>query len=134
MLFYFLDRGKRARKQRSRKRMEHLILRHEAERLMAATVELAAAAAEIKEVGEEADRLFDSLEKHVEEKRTRDFHIRLLKGELEVRKTYPRGVPPYPSPEQLLEQREAEEKQKRKYAVEREMQERLRELSYAIIP
>ncbi len=94
--------------------MEQLIPRHEAGRSMAATVERAAAAAEIKEHDKEADRLFNLLEKHVEEKRKRDFHIRLLKGELEVRETYPRGVPQGPSPDQLREQREAEEKQKKK--------------------
>jgi hypothetical protein len=38
MLFYFLDWGKWAKKQRSRTRMEQLILRHEEERLMASTV------------------------------------------------------------------------------------------------
>jgi hypothetical protein len=75
---------------------------------------LVVAAAKIKELDEEADCLFDSREKLVDEKRKRDFHIRLLKGELEARKTYPRGMPPGPSPDQLREQREAEEKQKKK--------------------
>jgi hypothetical protein len=79
---------------------------------------LVASAAKIKELDEEADCLFDSLEKLVDEKRKRDsdFHIRLLKGKLEVRKTYPSGVPQGPSPEQLRKQREAGEKQKRKDA------------------
>jgi hypothetical protein len=77
---------------------------------------LVAAAAKIKELDEEADCLFDSREELVDEKRKRDHHIRLLKGELEVRKTYPRGVPPGPSPEQLRKHREEEKKKKRKDA------------------
>ena len=77
---------------------------------------LVAAEAKIKELDEEADCLFDSREELVDEKRKQDLHIRLLKGELEVRKTYPRGVPPGPSPEQLRKQREAEEKKKREDA------------------
>ncbi len=110
-----LDRGKK----RDRNRIEQFdqtmsrAAVQEADRLAKTLV---AAAAKIKELDEEADCLFDSREKLVDEKRRRDFHIRLLKGELEVRKTYPRGVPPGPSPDQLREQREAEEKQKRKDA------------------
>ncbi len=77
---------------------------------------LVAAEAEIKELDEEADRLFDSREELVDEKQKQNFHIRLLKGELEVRKTFPCGVPPGPSPEQLRQQREAEEKKKREDA------------------
>jgi len=77
---------------------------------------LVAAEAEIKELDEEADRLFDSREELVDVKQKQNFHIRLLKGELEVRKTFPRGVPPGPSPEQLRQQREAEEKKKREDA------------------
>jgi hypothetical protein len=49
---------------------------------MAAAVE-GSAAAEVKELDEVADSLFDSLEKHIEEKQKRDFHIQLLKGELD---------------------------------------------------
>ncbi len=75
-----------------------------------------AAAVKITEFDKEADCFFDSWEKLVDEKRKRDLYIRLLKGELEVRKTYPRGVPPGPSPEKPRKQREAEEKKKRKDA------------------
>jgi hypothetical protein len=63
---------------------------------------------------QEADRLADRLEEHVKEKWKQDFEILLLKGELEKRKKYPRGTPPEPSPEEVLEQRErdAEKAQK----------------------
>jgi hypothetical protein len=45
---------------------------------------------------------------YVKDKRKRDFEIRLLKGDIEKRKTYPLGVPPGPSPEYLQEQRKRE--------------------------
>jgi hypothetical protein len=44
---------------------------------------------EIDELDKEDDRLADRLEEHMKDKRKRDFEIRLLKGELEQRKTYP---------------------------------------------
>ncbi len=40
----------------------------------------------------------------------------MLKGELEKRKTYPRGVPPRPSPEALRDQRERDAEKTRKDA------------------
>jgi hypothetical protein len=43
-------------------------------------------------------------------------HNMLLNAELEVWKTYPRGVPQGPSQEQLQKQNEAEAEQKRKEA------------------
>jgi hypothetical protein len=52
----------------------------------------------------------------MKDKRKRDFEIRLLKGELEKRKTYPRGVPPGPSPEELWEQRERDAEKARRAA------------------
>ena len=55
----------------------------------------------------------------MKDKRKRDFEIRLLKGELEKRKTYPRGVPPGPSPEELREQRERDAEKARKDAEHR---------------
>ncbi len=60
----------------------------------------------IQDLDQEADRLADKLEEHIKEKRKQDFEILLLKGELEKRKKYPRGVPPGPSPEEVREQRE----------------------------
>ena len=52
----------------------------------------------------------------MKDKRKRDFEIRLLKGDLEKRKTYPRGVPPGPSPEERREQRERDAEKARKDA------------------
>ena len=72
--------------------------------------------ATIQDLEQEADRLADRLEEHMTDKRKRDFQIRLLKDELEKRKTYPRGVPPGPSREELQEQREREAEKKRKDA------------------
>ena len=76
-------------------------------------------ASEIEELDEEADRLADRLEEHMTDKRKRDYQIRLLKEELEKRKTYPRGVPPGPSPEELREQRERDAEKARKDAEHR---------------
>ena len=70
----------------------------------------------IEDLDQEADRLADRLEEHIKEKRKRDFEIRLLKENLEKRKTYPRGVPPGPSPEELREQRERDAEKARKHA------------------
>ena len=66
------------------------------------------------QVCKEAGRLAYRLEEYMKEKRKRDFEIRLLNGELEKRKKYPRGVPRGPSPEHLRAQRErdAEKAQK----------------------
>ena len=55
----------------------------------------------------------------MKDKRKRDFEIRLLKGELEKRKKYPRGVPPGPSPEELREQRERDAEKAQKDAKHR---------------
>jgi hypothetical protein len=77
---------------------------------------LGAATAEIKELEEEAEGLFASLKKLEDEKLKKEFHIRLLKDELEIRKTYPRGVPLGPSPEHLRKLREAKANHKRKEA------------------
>ncbi len=74
---------------------------------------------EIDELDKDADRLADRLEEHMKDKRKRDFEIRLLKGELEKRKTYPRGVPPGHSPEELWEQRERDAEKARKDAEHR---------------
>jgi hypothetical protein len=59
------------------------------------------------------------LEEDMKDKRKRDFEIRLLKGELEKRKKYSRGVPPGPSPEELQEQRERDAKKARNDAEHR---------------
>ncbi len=72
--------------------------------------------ATIQDLDQEADRLADRLEEYMKDKKKRDFEIRLLKDELEKRKTYPRGVPPGPSQEELREQREKEAEKKRKDA------------------
>ena len=87
-----MDRGRARRQERSRQRIQSW-LRYRIE-------------ATIDDLDQEADRLADRLEEHMKDKRKRDFEIRVLKGELEKRKTYPRGVPPGPSPEELREQRE----------------------------
>ncbi len=65
------------------------------------------------------DRLADRLDEQMKDKRKRDFEIRLLKEELEKRKTYPRGVPPGPSSEELPEQRERDAEKARKDAEHR---------------
>jgi hypothetical protein len=72
--------------------------------------------AAIGELAQEAGRLADMLEEHMKDKRKRDCEIRLLKGELEQRKKYPRGVSPGPSPEELREQRERDAEKARKDA------------------
>lgn len=72
--------------------------------------------ATIQDLDQEADRLADRLEEYMKDKKKRDFEIRLLKDELEKRKTYPRGVPPGPSQEELREKREKEAEKKRKDA------------------
>jgi hypothetical protein len=94
-----LDRGLTATQARSKKRMEQWILDQEKKRSKEFL-------SEIDELDKEAHRLADRLEEHMKDKRKRDFEIRLLKGEFEKRKTYPRGVPPGPSPEEHREQRE----------------------------
>ena len=110
-----LVKGKRAKKERSWMHMKHSILRHDAEKLISATVERADAAAEIKVLDEETGCLADLLEKHTTDKRKQDFEIQLLKGDLKIRKTFPWGVPPPdPSSEELKEKREREVEKKRK--------------------
>ena len=94
----FLDRGP-AKDARSRKRMEEWILSQEIKRTKALI-------AENEELDQEADRLSAKLVDHLNEKRKRDFEIRLLRGEIEKRKQYPLGAPPGPSPEQRRESRE----------------------------
>ena len=71
---------------------------------------LETAAAEIKELDEEADRLCNTLEKIVADKKKQDFHLRLLpvKGEVERRKTNPLGFRLGPSPQEVKEKRERE--------------------------
>ncbi len=70
--------------------------------------------AKFRRLDQEANRLVDLLDLYKTDKRKRDLEIRLLKGDLEKRKTYPRGVPPGPSPEQLQEQRERDAEKARK--------------------
>ncbi len=72
-----------------------------------------------QQLNQEADRLVDLLDLYMTDKRKRDFKILLLKGDLEKRKTYPRGVPPGPSPGQLQEQRERDAEKARKDAKHR---------------
>jgi hypothetical protein len=98
----FIDRGKARRQERSRQRIQSFI--HDR---FTSTIE---------DLDQEADRLADRLEEHIKDKRKRDFEIRLLKENLEKRKTYPRGVPPGPSPEELREQRERDAVKARKHA------------------
>jgi hypothetical protein len=50
--------------------------------------------ARIREVNNEADELFDKVEALEKEKKSRDWHIVLLKDEIEARKEWPRGKPP----------------------------------------
>jgi hypothetical protein len=71
-------------------------------------------ASEIDELDKEAVRLADRLEEHMTDKWRRDFEIRLFRGALEKRKTYPRVVPPSPSQKELQEQREREAEKERK--------------------
>ena len=98
----FIDRGKARRQERSRQRIQSFI--HDR---FTSTIE---------DLDQEADRLSDRPEEHIKDKRKRDFEIRLLKENLEKRKTYPRGVPPGPSPEELREQRERDAEKARKHA------------------
>jgi hypothetical protein len=97
-----IDRGKARREERSRQRIQSWIR----DRIETT----------IQDLDQEADRLADMLEEYMKDKRKRDFEIRLLKGDLEKRKTYPRGVPPGPSPEELREQRERDAEKARKDA------------------
>ena len=55
----------------------------------------------------------------MKDKRKRDFEILLLKGELEKRKKYSRGVPPEPFPAELQEQRGRDAKKARNDAEHR---------------
>ena len=98
----FIDRGKARREERSRQRIQSWIR----DRIKAT----------IQNLDQEADRLADRLEEYMKDKRKRDFEIQLLKGDLEKRKKYPRGVPPGPSPEELREQRERDAEKARKDA------------------
>ena len=98
----FIDRGKARRQKRSWQLIQSFI--HDR---FTSTIE---------DLDQEADRLADRLEEHIKDKRKRDFEIRLLKENLEKRKTYPRGVPPGPSPEELREQRERDAEKARKHA------------------
>lgn len=113
-IVFFLDRGKKKAKERSQKRLEQYILGREKQRSEEYESEIEDLESEIVELDNEADRLADRLEEHMVDKRKRDFEIRLLKGDLEKRKTYPRGVPPGPSREELREQREREAEKERK--------------------
>ena len=72
-----------------------------------------AAAAEIEELDKEADRLADKLVEQLNDTRKRDFEIRLLKDEVKLRETYPWGVPPGPSREELWEQSERDAEKKK---------------------
>jgi hypothetical protein len=92
---FFVDRGKA----RNRERRASWIRCRDTERANTFTTKF-------HRLDQEADRLVDLLDLYKTNKRKRDFEIWLLKGDLEKRKTYPRGVPPGPSPEQLMEQRE----------------------------
>jgi len=89
---------------------------------------LETAAAEIKELDEEADRLCNTLEKIVADKKKQDFHLRLLKGEVERRKTNPLGFRLGPSPQEVKEkrEREAEEKAKEEHRMQEQRERRLR--------
>ena len=98
----FIERGKARRQERSPQRIQSFI--HDR---FTSTIE---------DLDQEANRLADRLEEHIKDKRKRDFEIRLLKENLEKRKTYPRGVPPGPSPEELREQRERDAEKARKHA------------------
>ena len=101
----FVDRGKA----RDRERRASWIRCRDAERANTFT-------AKFQQLDQENDRLVDLLDSYMTNKRKRDFEIRLLKESLEKRKTYPRGVPPGPSPEQLQEQRVRDAEKARKDA------------------
>jgi hypothetical protein len=102
---FFVDRGKA----RNRERRASWIRCRDAEPANTFT-------AKFQQLDQEADRLIDLLDLYMTDKRKRDLQIRLLKGVLEKRKTYPRGVPPGSSPEQLQEQRERDAEKARKDA------------------
>ena len=89
---------------------------------------LETAAAEIKELDEEADRLCNTLENIVADKKKQDFHLRLLKDEVERRKTNPLGFRLGPSPQEVKEkrEREAEEKAKEEHRMQEQRERRLR--------
>ena len=89
---------------------------------------LETAAAEIKELDEEADRLCNTLEKIVADKKKHDYHLRLLKDEVERRKTNPLGVRLGPSPKEVKEkrEREAEEKATEEHRMQKQRDRRLR--------
>ena len=96
-------------KNRDRRRITEYMHRRDTERAKSLITE-------IEEFDQEAERLSDTLELYVKDKRKRDFEIRLLKGDIEKSKKYPLGVPPGPSPEYLQEQRKREAEKARKDA------------------
>ena len=123
---WFLDRGKRAKEARSRKRVEDLIQHHEAERSNAA-------AAEIEELDQEAGRLAQKLMEHVTEKRKRDFEVRLLK-EISRKGKLILGACLRVPLQRHSRRKGKGTKEEERCRVALEMQERLRELSDAIVP
>ncbi len=109
----FIDRGKA----RNRERRASWIRRRDTERANTLTAKVQKLDQEDQELDKEADRLADQLETHMNDKRKRDWEIRLLKDDLETRKKWPMGKPPgYRSPEELREQREREAEKARKDA------------------
>ena len=70
----------------------------------------------------------NTLEKIVADKKKQDFHLRLLKGEVERRKTNPLGFRLGPSPQEVKEkrEREAEEKAKEEHRMQEQRERRLR--------
>jgi hypothetical protein len=86
---------------------------HKADRL---AKELGAQKLENEKLEEDVERLLGKYVMEAEARQKDMVHNILLKAELEVWKTYPRGVPPGPSREQLQKQREAEAEQKKNEA------------------
>ena len=93
---------------------------------------LETAAAEIKELDEEADCLCNTLEKIVADKKKQDYHLRLLKDEVERRKTNPLGVRLGPSPQEVKKKRERKAEEKAKEGHRMQEQRLRRELAEQI--
>ena len=104
-------------KRRDRKRMASMINSWATERADILTAKVQKLNQKVQELDQEADDLYDKVEEHVKEKKSRDWHIFVMKEDIETRKRWPQGKPPgYKSPEELREQREKETEKQRKDA------------------
>ena len=85
--------------------MTLMVSRWETERANALTANVQQLRQKVRDLDHEADELFDKVEAHEKEKKSRDWHIFLYKDAIETLKEWPRGKPAgYKPPEVLREQ------------------------------